>query len=133
MIRTLGLATLVCVMAGLAQAQGEKMKFEVYKDSKDEVRWRLKSGNGQIVAVASEGYKAKQDATKAIMSIQSGLDKLKFEVFEDMAKEYRWRLKASNGEILAVAGESYKNKADAEKGATFLKDAKSAEVVDGKP
>jgi uncharacterized protein YegP (UPF0339 family) len=42
--------------------------------------------------------------------------KLKFEVYQDNAKEYRWRLKAANGEILATSGQGYKAKADCKHG-----------------
>jgi len=125
------LAGLILAVPGVVYAQG-KMKFETFEDTKKEHRWRLKAANGMVVAVASEGYKAKADRDKAIALIKDGADKLTFEVFEDSAKEYRWRLKAGNGEILATAGEGYKNKTDAEKGKDLLKGAKDAEVVEGK-
>lgn len=35
----------------------------------------------------------------------------KFEVYEDKADEWRWRLKAANGEITAVGGEGYTSEA----------------------
>jgi uncharacterized protein YegP (UPF0339 family) len=35
----------------------------------------------------------------------------KFEIYQDKAKEFRWRLKASNGRIIAESGEGYKRKA----------------------
>jgi uncharacterized protein YegP (UPF0339 family) len=50
----------------------DKMKFELYEDAKKEHRWKLKSGNGQVVAVSSQGYKAKADAEKATASIKAG-------------------------------------------------------------
>lgn len=53
----------------------DKMKFDLYEDAKKEHRWRLKSGNGQIVAASSEGYKAKADAEKAVASVKSGAAK----------------------------------------------------------
>jgi uncharacterized protein YegP (UPF0339 family) len=34
-------------------------KFEVYKDAKGEFRWRMKAGNGEIIADSNEGYKSK--------------------------------------------------------------------------
>jgi len=34
----------------------EKYKFEVYKDTKKELRFRMKAPNGEIILV-SEGYK----------------------------------------------------------------------------
>jgi len=35
--------------------------FQVYKDAKDEWRWRLVAANGKIIAVPGEGYKNKND------------------------------------------------------------------------
>jgi uncharacterized protein YegP (UPF0339 family) len=36
------------------------MKFHVYKDSKDEWRWRLKAANGKVIADSGEDYTTKQ-------------------------------------------------------------------------
>lgn len=36
-------------------------KWEFYKDSKEEWRWRRISNNGNIVGSSSEGYKNKAD------------------------------------------------------------------------
>jgi uncharacterized protein len=47
------------------------MKFEVYKDKKDEHRWRLRHGNGNILATSSEGYKAKASLMKCIEHVQN--------------------------------------------------------------
>ena len=44
-------------------------KFEVYKDKKGEYRFRLKAGNGEVVATG-EGYKSKDGCLKGIASIQ---------------------------------------------------------------
>lgn len=46
---------------------------------------------------------------------------LKFELYEDKAHEYRWRLRAGNSEILAIAGQGYKAKADAKAGVERLR------------
>ena len=46
--------------------------------------------------------------------------KLKFEVFKDKAGEFRWRLKAANGAVLATAGQGYKEKADAKHGVELV-------------
>lgn len=54
------------------QKAGAESKFELYEDAKKEHRWRLKAGNGQVVAASSEGYKAKADAEKAVEAIQAG-------------------------------------------------------------
>lgn len=36
-----------------------------------------------------------------------------FEVYQDEADEFRWRLVAGNGQIVAVAGESFSRRHDA--------------------
>jgi uncharacterized protein YegP (UPF0339 family) len=54
-----------------------------------------------------------------------------FEVFQDNKKEFRWRLKASNGKIIATGGEGYVAKADCEHGIEIVKrEAASAKVED---
>jgi uncharacterized protein YegP (UPF0339 family) len=45
-------------------------KFELYKDGRGEYRFRLKAGNGEIIAV-SEGYKSKAGALNGIESVRS--------------------------------------------------------------
>jgi hypothetical protein len=53
----------------------------------------------------------------------------KFEIYRDAAGEYRWRLKAANGRIVA-AGEGYKMLAGAKRGAEALRrSAKLARLV----
>lgn len=46
---------------------------------------------------------------------------MKFELYKDKAEEWRWRLKADNGRIIADSGEGYKNKADCEHGIDLVK------------
>jgi uncharacterized protein YegP (UPF0339 family) len=61
----------------LVQKSGtdDKMKYEFYEDAKKETRWRLKAGNGQVVASSSEGYKTKADAEKAVAHIKAAAAK----------------------------------------------------------
>jgi uncharacterized protein YegP (UPF0339 family) len=35
-----------------------------------------------------------------------------FEMYKDKSDEHRWRLKADNGQVVAVSGEGYKNRGD---------------------
>ena len=49
--------------------QKKNPKFEVYTDKKGEFRFRLKAGNGQIIATG-EGYKAKSGCLNGIESIK---------------------------------------------------------------
>ena len=53
-----------------------------------------------------------------------------FEIYQDTKKQYRFRLKSRNGEIVAT-GESYPTKAIAKKGiAAVQRAAADAKVVD---
>ncbi|TGK35785.1 YegP family protein [Leptospira andrefontaineae] len=44
-------------------------KFVIYKDAKGEYRFRLKAGNGEIIA-SSEGYSSKQACENGIESVK---------------------------------------------------------------
>ena len=45
-------------------------KFELYSSSNGEFRWRLKSGNGQVIATSGEGYTSKSSARNGIAAVQ---------------------------------------------------------------
>ena len=42
------------------------MKFHVYKDRRNEYRWRLIAANGKILADSAEGYTTKQSCKDGI-------------------------------------------------------------------
>ena len=46
-----------------------------------------------------------------------------FEIYKDSAGEFRWRLRAKNGRVIATSGEGYVNKSDAEHGISLVKNA----------
>jgi uncharacterized protein len=52
------------------EEKAEMAKFELYKDAKGEYRWRLKSGNGQIIATGGEGYTSKAGAINGIEAVK---------------------------------------------------------------
>lgn len=97
----------------------------VIKTVKSGIKFDLKAGNGEVIAT-SEVYTTEAACKNGIESVRknSTLAKLedqtaegfetatnpKFEVYQDKAGEYRFRLKARNGEIIAVS-EGYKAKA----------------------
>jgi len=45
-------------------------KWELYADKSGEFRFRLKAGNGEVIALSSEGYKSKSSAMNGIESIR---------------------------------------------------------------
>lgn len=117
-------------------------KFEV-KEGKSGFRFNLKAANGEIIAV-SETYSTEKACMNGIESVKKNcLGEIedqtvepveakkhpKFEVYKDKAGEFRFRLKAPNGEIIAT-GESYKAKASCLKGIESIKkNAPEAPVV----
>ena len=113
------LAQLPSALRAQAKADAAKakdqLKFEVYQDAAKDYRWRLVSGEDKdrhVLATGGQGYKAKADCLHGVKVFQDGSDKLKFETYEDNAKQSRWRAKATNGQEMAASGSSYKTKAE---------------------
>ena len=117
-------------------------KFEM-KNVKTGIKFNLKAGNGEIIAT-SEVYTTEAACKKGIESVRKNslsevedqtvepvtvLKHPKYEVYLDKAGEYRFRLKARNGEIIAV-GEGYKTKTSCLNGIDSIKrNAPDAPVV----
>lgn len=95
-------------------------KFEVYKDKAGKFRYRLKAGNGQII-LTGEAYNSKDACLGGIESVKKNSQKeASFEVYEDKKGGFRFRLKASNGEIIGQ-GESYNARSGCMKGIESIK------------
>ena len=109
------------------------------------VKFDLKAGNGEVIAT-SEVYESEASCKKGIESVMKNapianvedqtVEEIvaakcpKFEIYTDKAGEFRFRLKATNGQIIAVS-EGYKAKASCENGiASVRKNAEEAEIVD---
>ncbi len=54
----------------------------------------------------------------------------KFELYQDKAGEYRWRLRHSNGNIIATASEGYASKASAQRGIEIVRESSESPVVE---
>jgi uncharacterized protein len=46
------------------------LTFVIYKDARDEFRWRLKASNGRIIGMADEGYSTKHGCKEAVELIK---------------------------------------------------------------
>lgn len=118
-------------------------KFEI-KTSDKGVSFNLLATNGQVVA-SSQVYKSLRSAKAGIASIMKnapvapvedqtveGFEKKampKFEVYTDKAGKTRFRLKAKNGQIIAV-GEAYETKKACLAGvASVAKNAVAAKIA----
>ncbi len=116
-----------------AKGAGRALKFETYNDAKGEFRWRLKSSNGQVIATSGQGYKDKRDRASAIERIKKDARTLKFEQYADAGGDLRWRLKSSNGQVIATSGQGYKDKRDCENAIDVIKTgAQRAKVEESK-
>jgi uncharacterized protein YegP (UPF0339 family) len=117
-------------------------KYQVYLDVAGEYRFRLRAENNKIVAV-SEGYEQHAGCMNGIQSVQANCNVAiedttiegkripdpKFQVFSDKIGEYRFRLIASNGEIIA-ASEGYLTKEGCLNGIEAVKKSCDAEIED---
>ena len=78
----------------------------VIKNAKNGLKFDLKASNGQVIA-SSQVYKHKKTCLNGTASqTVEGYVKQKcpkFEVYQDKKGEYRFRLKATNGQIIAVS------------------------------
>ena len=116
----------------------------VIKEAKGGVKFNLKAGNGEVIA-SSEIYttlgackngieSVRRNSTEAAIEDQTveGFEKIKnpkFEIYKDKAGEFRFRLKAVNGQTIAT-GEGYKDKKACKNGIESVKkNAASADVV----
>ena len=119
-------------------------KFAI-KRVKTGIKFNLKAGNGEIIAT-SEVYSSESACKNGIESVRKnapianledqtveGFEPLtnpKFEVYTDKAGEFRFRLKARNGEIIAVS-EGYTRRSSCLNGIESVrKNAPEADVVE---
>jgi uncharacterized protein YegP (UPF0339 family) len=118
------------------------VKFQVYKDVAGKFRFRLRAENNQIVAVG-EAYEQHASCINGIRSIRKNcraeiedltvkgakVPNPKFQIYKDTAGEFRFRLKASNGEIIAE-GEGYESKEGCLNGIEVIRGSCDAEIED---
>ncbi|MBQ5796897.1 MAG: YegP family protein [Firmicutes bacterium] len=117
----------------------------VVKKTNTGVKFDLKATNGQVIAT-SEVYSSEDACKKGIASVQKNAPAAavedqtvegfaeekhpKFEVYQDKDGEFRFRLKATNGQVIAT-GEGYKAKASCLNGIESVKNnAPDAEIVE---
>ena len=117
----------------------------VIRETKTGIKFDLKAGNGEVIAT-SEVYSSEDACRKGIASVQKNAPVAavedqtkegyaaekhpKFEVYADKAGEFRFRLKATNGQVIAVS-EGYKAMASCINGIESVKkNAPDAEIVE---
>ena len=124
-----------------------KGQFAYYKTAKGYCNYRLKSFNKITIAVSGgTGYSSLASLKAGVESVRKNatvhVDDLtfkdrkealkfpKFEIYQDKAGEYRFRLYASNGELLCISEDGYASKDSCKKGIqSVAKWAPTADVV----
>ena len=116
----------------------------VIRETKTGIKFDLKAGNGEVIATY-EVYTSEKACRNGIASVQKNAPVAavenqtvegyavekhpKFEIYTDKAGEFRFRLKATNGQIIAVS-EGYKAMASCMNGIESVKkNAVDAPVV----
>ncbi len=95
-------------------------KFEIYKDKKEEFRFRLKAGNGQTI-LASQGYAAKSGCTNGIESVRkNAADDARYERLEAKNGSPYFNLKAGNNQVVGTS-EMYSSTSAMENGISSVK------------
>jgi uncharacterized protein YegP (UPF0339 family) len=86
-----GAVGLACLDSATAQDKKDKKAapaatavFELYKDSGDKFRFRLKDGEGELLAMSTKGYDTKAECQKVIEAVKSCAAKAK--VHDDTKK-----------------------------------------------
>lgn len=105
-------------------------KFEIYKDKRDEFRFRLKASNGQNI-LESEGYKAKSGCNNGIESVKKNApDDGRYVCKETKSGKHMFNLKAANSQVIGTS-QSYESEASRDNGVESVKkNAPDAAVVD---
>lgn len=116
----------------------------IVKKTNTGIKFDLKAGNGEVIAT-SEVYNSEASCLNGVKSVANNAPIAnienqtvegyevqkhpKFEIYLDKAGEYRFRLKATNGQIIAVS-EGYKAMAGCMNGIESVKkNAVDAEIV----
>ena len=114
------------------------------KEAKSGFIFNLKAGNGEIIAT-SETYSSKASCLNGVESVKknapvakiedqtvAGFETVsnpKFEVYKDKKGEFRFRLKATNGQIIAT-GEGYASKDGCMKGIESIRKNADSQVTE---
>ena len=105
-------------------------KFEMYMDRAGEFRFRLKSGNGQII-LGSEGYKDKGGCKNGIESVKkNAIAEERFKKIETKSGKYAFSLLAANHLVIGTS-QQYETVASRDKGIqSVMANAPEAAVVE---
>jgi large subunit ribosomal protein L21 len=108
--------------AEAAASTGSARGFVIFEEA-GEWRWRLVASNGEPVAVSEQGFSSKSGVVRTLDVVRRNVAEAEghteatddekagqgFEIYEDSG-EWRWRLRASNGEVVAESEQGFSSK-----------------------
>jgi uncharacterized protein YegP (UPF0339 family) len=140
--------------AELEAVRESQARFELFEDRAGGYRWRLRHRNGNIIADSAEAYASRQKCQQGMHSVMRNAlggeiriiepedpeeaaeavetepieyeSQASFELYEDNAGDYRWRLVHDNGNVLADSGEGYASKSNAKRAMSGVREHAAA-------
>ena len=118
-------------------------RYVVRKTSDDGFAFTIVANNGEVIGV-SQTYRSKGSLNSGIESVRRNANAHiedqtlmkpeskscpKWEIYMDRGEEYRFRLKASNGEIILAASEGYSTKVSAKNGIESIQSNIDSDIV----
>ena len=95
-------------------------KFELFKDTRGEFRFRLKAGNGEII-LRSEGYGSKASAENGIASVKTNAPHdSRYDRKKSTNGKYYFNLEAVNNKVIGTS-EMYETAAGRDNGIESVK------------
>ncbi|HEY3336685.1 MAG TPA: 50S ribosomal protein L21 [Candidatus Limnocylindrales bacterium] len=130
-----GTATADAAAAEETPAVAKTKGFEIYEDNGGEWRWRLRASNGELVAISEEGFASRAGVIRTLDVVRRNVAEAEdhaeaqvaedgsevkggkgFEIYEDTSGSWRWRLRAGNGELVAISEQGFSSKSGVVKG-----------------
>lgn len=84
-------------------------RFEVAADRGGNPTWWLYAGNNKLVAWAGESFASSYNAHRAASAFKAGARTARYEVYADIAGQYRWRAWSSSDKV-AASGEAFSSR-----------------------
>lgn len=88
------------------------MKFQIFLTNQRQYMWRLLAANGLTIATSGESYVDKLNCEHGIGLVKSTTSLTQYTMYQDVTSQWRWRLVATNGQIIAASSEAYHNRTD---------------------
>lgn len=96
-------------------------RYEVGPDRGGHPTWWLYAENNRLVAWAGESFASTYNAHRAAAAFKAGAKTARYEVYADLAGQYRWRAWRSSDKI-AASGQAFSSQWAAQAAAENVRD-----------